>query len=33
MNKFQAKVNLNWNNIIGTEDPRRHGKELTANYW
>jgi mRNA interferase RelE/StbE len=38
MDKFQAKVILNWieKNLVGTDDPRRHGKGLTSNksgYW
>ncbi|EJC3745780.1 type II toxin-antitoxin system RelE/ParE family toxin [Enterococcus faecium] len=38
MDKFQAKVILNWieKNLVGTDDPRRYGKGLTANksgYW
>ena len=38
MDKFQAKVILNWieKNLVGTDNPRRHGKGLTANksgYW
>ncbi|HAR1596781.1 TPA: type II toxin-antitoxin system RelE/ParE family toxin [Enterococcus faecium] len=38
MDKFQAKVILNWieKNLVGTDDPRKHGKGLTANksgYW
>ncbi|HFX3760692.1 TPA: type II toxin-antitoxin system RelE/ParE family toxin [Enterococcus faecium] len=38
MDKFQAKVILNWieKNLVGTDDPRRYVKGLTANksgYW
>lgn len=35
MNKFQAKVILNWieQNLIDTDGLRRPGKGLTAGYW
>ena len=33
MDKYQAKIILNWieKNLVGTENPRIHGKGLTAN--
>lgn len=33
MDKFQSKLIMNWikNNLLNTNDPRQHGKGLSAN--
>lgn len=38
MDKFQSKIIVDWieNNLVGTIDPRKHGKGLTGDksaYW